>query len=118
MRDYPELSQRRTLRTTRSHTIHRRPHQFDLCEIILASGLTAAVISSVAISATTVIVVNSVGNAKDSYRLANWPPRKLPTEGARNHTPITSPALRAGASRVMALRPMGLRHSSPTVCSR
>src|SRR3569832_1850296 len=104
MRDYPELSQRRTLRTTRSHTIHRRPHQFDLCEIILASGLTAAVISSVAISATTVKVVNSVGNAKDSYRLAIWAPGGGPAGGAGGRAPGAGPAGRAGAGRGRALR--------------
>ena len=43
---------------------------------------------------------------------------KLPTDVARNQTPIISPPMRAGASLVIALRPTGLRHSSPTVCSR
>ena len=43
---------------------------------------------------------------------------KLPTEVARNHTPIIRPAIRTGASFVIALRPTGLRHSSPQVCSR
>ena len=43
---------------------------------------------------------------------------KLPTDVARNQTPIIRPAIRAGASLVMALRPTGLRHSSPKVCSR
>ena len=37
------------------------------------------------------------------------PPMKLPTESARNQTPIISPAMRAGASLVIALRPTGLR---------
>src|SRR5260370_42268399 len=36
----------------------------------------------------------------------------------RNHTPIISPATRAGASLVKALKPTGLRHSSPMVCSK
>src|SRR6185436_6195716 len=37
---------------------------------------------------------------------------------ARNQTPIIKPAMRAGASLVIALRPTGLRHNSPNVCSR
>ena len=40
---------------------------------------------------------------------------KLPTEAPRNHTPITRPATRAGASLVIELRPTGLRHSSANV---
>src|SRR5688572_1999309 len=43
---------------------------------------------------------------------------KLPTDVARNQTPIMRPAMRAGASFVIALKPTGLRHSSPNVCSR
>src|SRR5215217_6024786 len=43
---------------------------------------------------------------------------KLPTEVARNQMPITSPAIRAGASLVIALKPTGLRHSSPNVWRR
>ena len=43
---------------------------------------------------------------------------KLPTDVARNQTPIISPPIRAGASFVIALRPTGLRQSSPNVCSR
>src|SRR5690349_12087884 len=39
-------------------------------------------------------------------------------EVERNHTPIMRPATRAGASLVKALRPTGLRHSSPMVWSR
>src|SRR3954470_4225762 len=43
---------------------------------------------------------------------------KLPTESARNQTPIIIPTTLAGASLVMALRPTGLRQSSPIVWSR
>ena len=43
---------------------------------------------------------------------------KLPTDVARNHTPIISEATRAGARRVMADRPTGLRQSSPIVANR
>ncbi len=43
---------------------------------------------------------------------------KLPTEVARNHTPIINPPIRAGASTVMALRPTGLSTSSPMVCRK
>src|SRR4051812_32685537 len=43
---------------------------------------------------------------------------KLPTEVARNQTPIIRPPMRSGASFVIALRPTGLRQSSPNVCSR
>src|SRR5688572_33425167 len=40
---------------------------------------------------------------------------KLPTEVARNQIPIISPPMRAGARTVIALRPTGLRNSSPMV---
>src|SRR5688572_9369172 len=43
---------------------------------------------------------------------------KLPTEVARNQTPIDIPAIRAGDNVVMALRPTGDRASSPMVCRR
>src|SRR5580704_1272980 len=43
---------------------------------------------------------------------------KSPTEIERNQVPIMSPPIRAGASLVIALMPTGLRHNSPTVCSR
>ena len=36
----------------------------------------------------------------------------------RNQMPITKPAARSGASLVMALRPTGLRESSPKVCRK
>ena len=44
--------------------------------------------------------------------------KKFPTEIERNQTPMVSPAIRAGASLVIALKPTGLRHSSPTVWIR
>src|SRR5262245_56626938 len=43
------------------------------------------------------------------------PPKKLPKEIARNHTPIIRPPIRCGASLVVVLRPTGLKQSSPTV---
>src|SRR5215471_1425027 len=38
----------------------------------------------------------------------------LPSAFDRNQTPIIRPTIRAGASLVTALRPTGLRHSSPS----
>ncbi len=43
---------------------------------------------------------------------------KLPTEVARNHTPIINPPILAGASTVIALKPTGLNTSSPMVCRK
>ena len=43
---------------------------------------------------------------------------KLPTDAPRNQTPIIRPAIRAGASLVIELRPTGLRHSSAKVWTR
>src|SRR4029078_6032506 len=42
---------------------------------------------------------------------------KLPTDVARNQTPIISPPMRTGASLVIALRPTGLRLNAPQLCS-
>src|SRR5919198_2616530 len=46
------------------------------------------------------------------------PPVKLPTEIDRYQTPMIRPAMRAGASLVIALIPTGLSDSSPKVWSR
>src|SRR5262249_54075524 len=57
---------------------------------------------------------SGIARKKDASR----PPRKFPTEMERKNTPIVIPAIRLGASLVMALNPTGLKHSSPMVCSR
>src|SRR5919204_3719902 len=46
------------------------------------------------------------------------PPVKLPTDIDRYQTPMMRPAMRAGASFVIALIPTGLSDNSPNVCSR
>src|SRR5262249_28612971 len=46
------------------------------------------------------------------------PPVKLPTDIDKYQTPMIRPAMRAGASFVIALIPTGLSDSSPNVCSR
>ena len=45
---------------------------------------------------------------------AAQPASLLPNAFDRNQTPIISPRMRTGASLVTALRPTGLRHSSPS----
>src|SRR5581483_7465019 len=56
----------------------------------------------------------SFGRGTVSYREPAFPAIQFPMLEARNHIPITNPTARAGASLVMALRPTGLRHISPT----
>ena len=44
-----------------------------------------------------------------------WAAIALPADGARNHSAIACPRKALGASSVVAARPTGDRHSSPTV---
>lgn len=46
---------------------------------------------------------------------AKSPARRLPNEVPRNQIPMACPTSRGGANLVTALRPTGLRQSSPTV---
>src|ERR1700735_2717358 len=52
------------------------------------------------------------------HRPAISPAARLPSESERNHMPIIWPTRRFGESLVVYDRPTGLRHSSPSVCSR
>ena len=64
-------------------------------------------------SATTVTMAKSVLSGIVLKKPAAQPASLLPTEFERNQTPIIRPTMRTGASLVTALRPTGLRHSSP-----
>src|ERR1019366_3426432 len=61
---------------------------------------------------------NSVGRGMELYIDAALPASQLPMLVERNQMPMMNPAARGGASLVMALNPTGLRHNSPSVCSR
>src|ERR1039458_7405373 len=61
---------------------------------------------------------NRLGTGMELYIDAAFPASQLPMLVERNQIPMMNPPARAGASLVMALNPTGLRHNSPSVCSR
>ena len=63
-------------------------------------------------------VPNSVGSGIELYSDAAFPASQLPMLVERNQMPIMNPAARSGASLVIALKPTGLRHNSPSVCRK
>ena len=58
------------------------------------------------------------GGVRGAHAAGEQTGEQVPSDVAKNQTPIVWPASRAGANFVTALNPTGLRKSSPSVCSR
>src|ERR1035437_4464227 len=81
-------------------------------------GLIRIASTTAAAMLKTATEPNRVGSGMELYIDAALPASQLPMLVERNQMPMMNPAARAGASFVMALKPTGLRHTSPSVWSR
>ena len=95
------------------------------CISLLTSGDTTITATPMPIAIQPIVPID-----RQAFRLASsrrsrrrsprrsCPATKLPTADAKNHAPMIRLAMWRGASRFIADRPTGDRHSSPVVCSR
>src|SRR5947209_1879614 len=87
-------------------------------DIICLVGLMSNARTSAAMNTMPATHPNRLGRGMDSKRDPAFPASQFPMLDARNQMPMMKPTARCGASLVMALRPTGLRQSSPIVCKK